>query len=256
MSDTEVRHGLVLGAPSAPDPEKSLPRAFRKSRRKAAGPMLAASPQRPPVADPNVPPFAGICLVHGMVHPNQKARNAGTGWLVHPRIILTAGHVLAHPAAYSGVPGHRAVFARVWFGSGPGQLSGDIHSLRVHPQFAASNYAYEYDIGAIILPGPIDLPGFAAQALDDQQSSNRPIGFAGFPSGMPPMRRGSSTVQPASPQLLSYPLGTFPGDSGAPLILADQTGNAMGLHVALHAAAIGNRIRSELLEPLIGDLLS
>lgn len=259
MSGKEQTFGGLAAGGEGPRPAASLPRRYRAEVRrqslaaKSLAYSLAADP-RPPVADPNAEPFNSICLVHGMVAADKRAREAGTGWLIHPRIVITSAHVLTDPKTYSGVAGHRAAFARLWFGIGPGERWGDFATYRIHPEYIPSGGAERYDIAAILLPSPAPMTPLNAAAIGDPATEGATVGMVGFPYGERPMKSGAGTAHVHGP-LLGYGVPTAPGDSGGPVFLTQGAGAVLALHTAWRDdIAVANRLRAELMDPLIGDL--
>jgi V8-like Glu-specific endopeptidase len=252
---------LIAGG-AAPNPTDSLPRRYLKEQQReqpsevADGLFALESVSRRAVANVNVPPFNAICLIHGMVAPNQRAREVGTGWLMHPRVVITSAHILLDPTAYSGVAGRRARFARLWFGSGEDQLSGDIAQHRIHPNYVSSNYSDDFDIAAILLPEALAIEPLSATSLSNAATQGRPIGMVGHPYGQRPMKSGFSQVSQLDPGLFAYGLDTYPGDSGGPVFLRAGAEPVIALHTSVRAAgATANRLRAALLQPLIPEFI-
>jgi V8-like Glu-specific endopeptidase len=176
----------------------------------------------------------------------------GTGFLVHPRLVLTAAHVLLSPSLGRAVraeftPGCRAAGLPVKPGAVKSQpVSPD--RLRVSEAWARGDTALASDYGALLLPdavafadcGVLSLAPVTEEFVHRHAVRGSP-GFivAGFPEDKPRGTQwyGSGALLLSPPAAIKHVIDTMPGQSGAPLIAivvskagGGRTVRAVGIH--------------------------
>ncbi|MEL6955186.1 MAG: trypsin-like peptidase domain-containing protein [Pseudomonadota bacterium] len=195
-------------------------------------------------------PFRMICSL--VIRQNGGFTNYGTGFLIGRRTLVTAGHVLYQSATAPAVesieirPGRSGDLEP--FKAQFGDLKGERYS--VHPKWSELGDPM-FDIGAIHLDANIgDMLGwFTLGAPPPAQLERRWAHVTGYPgdkvsigAGRAPQRAAemwhhATPIAAVTPRQVFYPADTFAGQSGAPVYVLDQTGEARV--VAVHAYGIG-----------------
>lgn len=216
---------------------------------------------RTPVSDPTAIPYRRICQINYKApRPNSTrlSPKRGTGWLIGPRVMLTAGHVVldlvnkGHPenlcSDFLIAPG------RVKQGSGLDAAPYGLYRaarLMAHPRWL-TECDPDYDIGCIYLdrpvPGRVGYWGFAA--FDDSALEGAEVNLAGYPVEGPPEDPDSAPIpikyngmkafwhrnrlDRLAPQRLYYAVDTSSGQSGAPVWMR-QSAQEPPVVVGVHA---------------------
>ena len=235
---------LTDGTPAHPD---------RRSRETPIG-----DDDRTPVPDPTERPYRQICQISYKVPDPGSSRmqaKRGTGWLVGPRLVITAGHVVFDPV-HKGDPeilsrDFAIAPGRIKRGDGPDAAPYGLFGaarLSAHPRWL-SDCDPDYDIGCIHLDRPV--PGAVGHwtfaAFDDAALVGAEVNLAGYPVIGPP--EGDSPVpiphngmkafwhrnriDRVTPQRLYYDVDTSGGQSGAPVWLrlsAQEPPTVIGVH--------------------------
>lgn len=177
-------------------------------------------------------PWRAICALRITAKDNTKW--IGTGWLVSPRTVITAGHcVYLHdhggwPKSIEVIPGLNDTTRP--FGSG---VATSFRSV----QGWVNSKKREYDYGAIILPSSRRLGdktgvfGFAVR--DNNYLMNAYLNLSGYPGDKGGnqqwfMARKAKSV---APRVIYYEIDTMGGQSGSPVWV--KVGNAryaVGIH--------------------------
>jgi V8-like Glu-specific endopeptidase len=173
------------------------------------------------------PPFSAIGLI--VSRYANGVEEQGTGFLVEPGIVLTAGHVLhSHrhgPAIVTSFLPGCALAAKL-----RGQTV-DANRYRVGADWKRGNDGLASDYGAIFLPdrqiyagcGIFSLSNVTAGFIDRYVTGNS-SGFmiAGFPAEKPPptMWFEAGVITPSAAGSVEHTIDTTPGQSGAPLFAA------------------------------------
>jgi V8-like Glu-specific endopeptidase len=189
------------------------------------------------IADTTKPPWCWICQL--TIQPPGGGLVGGTGWLVGPKTIITAGHnvymrSLAKWAdTITVTPGRNEAGQPIApFGS----LTLDRGFFSVDPWIKAGDVANDY--GAILLPAPFaNMPGdFDYKAFSDPELSGLLITMSGYP--------GEAAYKPYARQFgaqaflglldsdrLAYAVNTADGQSGGPVWVTLQGKRiAVGIH--------------------------
>jgi glutamyl endopeptidase len=202
-----------------------------------------------------VRPWSGIC------HLNITARNGqrfiGTGWLIAPRTVITAGHcVYIHNAggwvSEVEVSAGRNAAVRPF---------GAIKSSRVSssPEWVAARNR-NHDYGCIILPkAPRSTSGalpfsFNYAARTDVQIRSRALNLSGYPGDKGGITQWfhARMAKAVTPDVITYDIDTAGGQSGSPVWhLENNVRTAVGIHT--NGSPLGNsatRIRGPVLTRL------
>lgn len=195
---------------------------------------------------------------------SSKGRGGGTGFIVHPRIILTAGHcVLEREKHYfekveviPGLQGDAAPFGTY-----------ESSSFHVHDKYFRKR-TFNRDFGFIVLDREIPTP--FVFGLKPEDGSAAAYSMCGYPADDIPgeeLKRGNqvafSNLQPnrREPNNFYFPGTFYPGQSGSPFFFTEAgqvlasgiyCGNAMGgLALGLRITTDGvlsefDKIRSQL----------
>lgn len=194
--------------------------------------------ERVRVLTTNAPPWRMICslLIQG---PGISV--VGTGAVIGPRTILTAGHCVHHntfggwATKITVIPGRdRANFP---FGTQVARrfASLDIWTATMNP---------DYDVGCIHLDAPLDpaIGSFALGSLPDDRLQNAFLNISGYPAD-----RGMGEEQyfhadraaAVTPQRVFYAIDTYGGQSGAPVWIYPDGDTSRPVQVAVHAYGVG-----------------
>ena len=198
-------------------------------------------------------PWRAVCALR-MTAAN-GARYIGTGWLISPRTVITAGHcVFMHDAggwvrSIEVIPGMNDS-ARP-FGSHVGT------TLRSVSGWTQSKNR-DYDYAAIILP-PGNRPGaqtgtFGFAVRDDAFLRNAALNLSGYPGdkgGAQQWFRAEKATGLAA-RVITYDIDTAGGQSGAPVwVLQNGQRYAVGVHT--NGAASGNSA-TRIVQPVFNNL--
>jgi glutamyl endopeptidase len=187
------------------------------------------------ILDTELPPWRMICALE-MRGPS-GAGAIGTGWLVGPRTLLTAGHCVHSGRFFGGWASEIAV--------SPGRNGGTFPFDTVRSTRFASVDAWigredpDFDIGCVHLDQPIGerLGWFAIGALPPKELEGCLVNVSGYP-----VDRGDGTEQyhhrnrvlRVSERRLFYDVDTYGGQSGAPVWIHESI-KAPPLVVGIHA---------------------
>ena len=181
-----------------------------------ARPALAGGTGQPDTEN-RYPNVGAIVIIAGPGTPAVKA----SGVLIHPRIMLTAGHVTAEGEELirQGVP--LFDISRISFGTDALDPSTWVEAVAIftHPAYTLEPDAHSQDVGVIILKEPVDLPcatlGYEG-LLDDLKDAGLlgnqgdPVKFvsAGYGSVLEfPPPRGVAPRRPAANLVPRVPCG-------------------------------------------------
>jgi V8-like Glu-specific endopeptidase len=186
------------------------------------------------VQDTRPSPWRWICDLAITAADGSKFH--GTGWLVSPRAVITAGHcVYKHE--------HGGFVQRVTVSPG---RRGDflpyeaIPCDRVDCSQAWRDTAVQADYGVVFLPEgqPVaeGFGNFGYADLDSQDLANLPVSLAGYPGDKPTgtLWYHERPVRRVTTYDLFHEIDTFHGQSGAPLWRVKENGvrQVVGIHVA------------------------
>lgn len=168
----------------------------------------------------------------------QGVRGTGTGFLVGPRTVLTAGHCLYYEPYFAGFA------SRVEVSPGRDNVTKPFGTLeganfRVHPKWERDANP-DFDLGCLTLPEPIgeELGWFALAAVDPNDLPGRFVNVAGYPTdlGGTEMYHHAGHIKAVSERRIHYDVDTAPGQSGSPVFV-----EAEGERVCLAVHAYGSR---------------
>jgi V8-like Glu-specific endopeptidase len=198
----------------------------------------------------NAYPWRAIASL--IISPSNGPTMIGTGWMVSPRLLLTAGHcVYLHdeggwPNQIEVIPGRNGSDRP--FGS---CTATDFRSVQGWVRDRDS----EYDYGAILLPEDCrfgDTVGwFGYQTRSDEALEGVRVNIAGYPGDKPSGTQWwhSNALTDVSERVLEYEIDTFGGQSGAPVWVFIQDRGRFGVGIHVNGALAGNsatRITAEV----------
>lgn len=207
------------------------------------------------VTDTESYPWRCICSLRMLTQDNRNF--IGTGWLVSPRLVLTAGHcVFFHnhggwAQRIEVIPGRRG--SNQPFGSA---VSTAFRSVRGWTQ----NRDRDYDYGAIILPESSrfgdQLGWFGYATRSDDELEGATMNLAGYPGDQPSGTQWfhARRLEDVDDRVLTYEIDTAGGQSGAPVwqLLPDGGRYGVGIHTnGSHAGNSATRINSEVFNNII-----
>jgi V8-like Glu-specific endopeptidase len=179
----------------------------------------------------------------------------GTGTLIGPRVVLTAGHMLFNPEM-----GGFAEAVDVIFPSGT-SITVKAHQMRTTRQWIAiDSHSYplvsSFDIGCVVLPAPVDhfVQPMHFDCADDTTLRASPCTVAGYPLRMPigDLFGCTTSLSRLTGSHLFYPVATENGMSGSPVYTIDRHSGIRtlrGVHTAkAHVDGYGVVIR--ITEPI------
>jgi V8-like Glu-specific endopeptidase len=192
-----------------------------------------------------------------------KAQNGttwvGTGWLVGPRLLLTAGHCVymhdeggwaAEIEVIPGRSGNSHPFGSV--------VARDYRTVSGWTTSRDSNYDY----GAILLPPERrfgdELGWFGFAVRSDEQLRAATLNLAGYPGDKPGTQWFHSRgVQSVNAFQITYEIDTMGGQSGAPVWELQPNGGRYGVAVHTVGSSLGNggtRISQEVFDNVVAWL--
>lgn len=215
--------------------------------------IVGSTDDRILVADPRRAPYRRICALRMQPRFGDDIL-VGTGWLIGPRSVATAGHCVFDPDRGGWMRSVEVI---------PG-LDGSAAPLRVTSQTFRAPTAWtdrqdsEFDLGVVQLDRPIgeQLGWFGLAAWTDGELTKQPVTITGYP-----LDRGNASRQyehsrnllVTQPHRIEYDIDTYGGQSGAPIWLREPRGVfAVGIHtVGGFTQNAGTRITEDVLELLL-----
>lgn len=229
------------------------------------------------IFDTNMAPWRAICAIRSY-WGTQLA--VGTGVLIGPNIVLTAGHVVfprdkrVAPTEIEVIPGLNGAQAPY------GRFKAS--KIWIHPSWQ-SNFDIQNDVAAIHFDQPIGQKigwfALASRTPDDLRYTWAHVtGYPGEKMEKPPAAAGGRETAPiqasqlwhhAAPVLnvqndrVFYAADTTPGQSGAPIYIKDpdapETPTVIGVHAYGRAStpvAVGNANSGAWITPALFDMIS
>lgn len=185
-------------------------------------------------------PWRWICSLYIVDQDNMPW--VGTGWLVGPRTVITAGHcVYIHkPKGTTGwarsidvIPGRNGTVEPQPFGSARASSPGQLHTI----DNWVTRQDRNYDYGAIILPRdqPFGMQNgyFGFASLADAELNGKTGNIAGYPldKGYTTLWFDARGLGQLDRDVIYYTIDTNGGQSGAPVwIIKDGQTYAVGIH--------------------------
>lgn len=177
-------------------------------------------------------PWRAICALK--ITAQDNSRWIGTGFLIAPRTVITAGHcVFMHD--HGGWAKNIEVIPGLNDTARPYQsgFSSDLRSVMGWTQSKSRNYDY----GAIILP-PSYRPGattgvFGFGVKDNAYLRNSVLNLSGYPGDKGGNQQWFMALKPksVSSRVITYEIDTFGGQSGAPVwVKVGETRTVVGVH--------------------------
>jgi glutamyl endopeptidase len=194
------------------------------------------------VGNTAVTPWSGIC--HLSITARNGARFIGTGWLISPRCVITAGHCV-----YIKSAGGWASKIEVSPGrDGASFPFGTVASttLSAFPRWV-SDTDRNFDCGCIILPKPPKSRTGAAPfqfrfaAKSDADIRSRALNLSGYPGDKGGITQWfhARAAQTVTPSVITYDVDTAGGQSGSPVWhLENNVRTAVGIHT--NGSPLGN----------------
>lgn len=184
----------------------------------------------------------------------------GTGWLVSPRLVLTAGHCVYIQNPLYGVgwaqrievsPGRRADSQP--FGSA---VCTDYRSVTGWTERADR----DFDYGAILLPAgnrfgdQLGWLGYTSRTDDELEAAT--VNLAGYPGDKPSGTQWfhSRQIDDVGDKVMTYSIDTYGGQSGAPVWQLMQDGGRYGVGIHTNGVVSGNsatRITTDVFNKII-----
>jgi V8-like Glu-specific endopeptidase len=194
-------------------------------------------------------PWSGVCSLNILARNGQ--RFIGTGWMIAPRCVITAGHCV-HIRTAGGFATHVDVMPGR---SGASMPFGSVRGTRLAALGRwISHGDRNFDCGCIILPRvPRNAAGaapfqFRYAAASEAVIRSRALNIAGYPGDLPrtpPPPRGSAMyfharlAKAVSATAITYDIDTAGGQSGSPVWhLQNSVRTALGIHT--NGSPLGN----------------
>ena len=183
------------------------------------------------------PPYNGICLIQTHYRDFEDLTGYGTGFLVTPNRIATAGHVLwnriGDNVLQRQLPDRISVFLGEGLYEGHPELAWTIDpatAVAVHPDFRAGNTGL--DVAWMRLPVQLDmaLPTFS---FPGDLTIGEPLTLGGYPVDRSPFGayEGRGAVRTLNKPCFAHSIDSAEGQSGAPVRAMRAGGwNVIGIH--------------------------
>lgn len=156
-------------------------------------------------------------------------RAQATGFLVHPRVILTAAHAVTFPSEHE-----RVVAGRIYVDLGSLRAWADAVALAAG-YFRSQGTDGSADVAALRLPWAVCAPEDVVSLSSSSAEPAMPARLWGWDDGA--LRSHDLTADPVEGRV-RYPAPNLPGFSGGPVVTppgSPSTGHALGIHRAFHA---------------------
>ena len=209
--------------------------------------VIIGTDDRVRVTNNTLYPWRCVCSL--LITANTGAQYVGTGWLVSPRLVLTAGHCV-YMADQNGwasqievIPGRNGTERP--FGSA---ISRELRSVSGWTQDNDS----DYDYGAIILPADKrfgeQLGWFGYATRDEDYLRSATLNLAGYPGDGGKAGQqvdgsqwyNSRGVKDVHERQITYEIDTYGGQSGAPVWEFNANGNRYGVGIHTWGTSIAN----------------
>lgn len=217
--------------------------------------VIIGTDDRVRILNTTVYPWSAICALRMTAANGTKW--IGTGWLVGPRTVITAGHcVFMHNEG--GWAKSIEVIPGLNDGSRPygSCVSSNLRSVKGWTQ----SKKREYDYGAIILPTncrPGDKTGYFGYAVkDDSFLLSAILNLSGYPGDKGGNQQWfmSKKAKSVSDRVITYEIDTMGGQSGAPVwVKIGDVRYCVGIHTNGHSSGnSATRIVKEVFDNIKG----
>jgi glutamyl endopeptidase len=195
--------------------------------------------------DTDQPPLRMVCSIEVASGETEVPQPIGTGWLVGPRTVITAGHVLRWQP-----DGREAIKVRVIPGRDGATMpfgAFEARHFHYHPNWRGlASDPRGHDIAAIRLPSRVGdtVSFFGVAALTDATLGGRVVNIPGYPAEVTGQQVARCTelwwhanhIKRLEAERLFYDVDTSGGQSGSPIMLWPDptTSEAAPLVVGVH----------------------
>lgn len=222
----------------------------------AALEIVLGQDDRVEVTNTEAYPWRCICSLN--INAADGRSFIGTGWLISPRVVLTAGHcVFMHDAggwasSIEVIPGRRG--AHRPYGSA---TTSALRSVQGWTQ----NQDSDFDYGAILLPEANrygdQLGWFGYSTRTDEELESGVVNLSGYPGDKPSGTQWfhSLAVDSHTERKFKYQIDTFGGQSGAPVwqLRSDGGRYGVGIHTSGHISGnSATRITRGVFDNIVG----
>lgn len=184
-------------------------------------------------------PYKKICLLE--FETPDGAGGIGTGWLIGPRTVVTAGHCIYNRDSDTGVGWMRMAKYKVYAGRSLEQFAGEAKVVDMATTQQYVEHGLEaYDFGVLYIDSSLgndDQLGSFEIGIVGESTNSMLVSVLGYPGdkqkGMYGTMWGDTNlIKSVTNDRLSYAVDTMPGNSGGPVIYWDGQGAAMvvGIH--------------------------
>lgn len=197
------------------------------------------------ILETTLTPWRMVCALE--IESEFGSNIPGTGWLVGPSTVITAGHCV-HALERGGwatkikvTPGQNGADETPF-----GSFESD--TLRCTETWR-DDADPDYDVGCIHLPEPVgNTTGwFGTRAIDDAELMQWNLNLAGYPltpgSGVEQLFH-SNTVHKLTDRRVYYQIDTTSGNSGGPVWIQADDSESPPFCVAIHAYSVGDGINA------------
>lgn len=214
--------------------------------------VIIGKDDRVQIRKTNKVPWKRIC--HLQIEAKDGSKFLGSGALIGPRTVSTAGHcVYLHgaggwPKSITVTPGR----------NGTSRPYGQAKAAKLHTVLGwKDNKKREYDYGAITLAPGIKMSppsAFGFDALGDSALKGRRLNLGGYPGDKPPgtMWFHGRKVKAIKPRVLVYEVDTMGGQSGSAVWLS-RSGKRIMVGIHTNGASSGNSA-TRITKPVFANL--
>ncbi|MDI1436389.1 peptidoglycan-binding protein [Polyangium sorediatum] len=180
-------------------------------------------------------PYRAICALR--ITGANGERYVGTGWLINPRTVVTAGHCVYDCQAMGGWATSIEVIPAL---DGTRQPFGSVVAKRFRLVSGwLEDRSPEYDYAAILLDEPVQMNEgfFMPEALPPAELEGALVNIAGYPQEPDSATRlyyHARALKDVGGRIVQYDIDTFGGQSGAPVWLTRPNGERVV--VAIHTS--------------------
>lgn len=203
--------------------------------------VVIGTDDRTQISDTTVYPLR--CIASLRITAQDGTGWIGTGWLVGPRLLLTAGHCV-YMSDHGGWVQQMEVIPGRQGDTFPYQSCIATEFRSVHGWI--DDGKSEFDYGAILLPEANrygdQLGWFGFQVRSDDDLNNLTVNISGYPGDKPSGTQWylSGPIKNVSDRNFTYDIDTAGGQSGAPVWVYQNDGSRLGVGVHTNGAMGGN----------------